>query len=125
MCKSNFDPVDDQAVLGMPLAIFLHKSVCNMQCVAFLVQGVLSELLRSLVRYKSNAALAGDSLHAGADHDHMDGDLARVCHSPPLLRPCSGRLRSAGSAQNSPMRSNSNTYGRLGSSSFRGGDGDL
>lgn len=80
---------------------------------------MLSELLRSLVHYKSNAALAGDSLHT--DHQHMDVDLARACHSPPLMRPSSGRLRSAGSAQGATiMRSSSNNYSRLGGSSFRG-----
>lgn len=87
------------------------------------LQGVLSELLRSLVHYKSNAALAGDSLHHGMDHQHMDMDLARACHSPPLLRPSSGqRLRSGGSAQGNSniLRSNSNNYSRLGSSSFKG-----
>jgi hypothetical protein len=89
------------------------------------LQGVLSELLRSLVHYKSNAALAGDSLHHGTDQQLMDVDLTRACHSPPLLRPSSGqRLRSGGSAQgNSTItRSSSNNNSRLGSSSFRGYD---
>jgi hypothetical protein len=99
------------------------SSCCSV--LVFDLQGVLSELLRSLVHYKSNAALAGDSLHHGMDQQHMDMDLARACHSPPLLRPSSGqRLRSGGSAQgNSPiLRSSSNNYSRLGSSSFRGHD---
>lgn len=92
------------------------------------VQGVLSELLRSLVHYKSNAALAADSMPAASDHQQqLDVGLVRTCHSPPLLRPSSGsRLHSAGSAQGGSVpRSSSNTYRRLGSSSFRGHDGDV
>lgn len=87
-----------------------------------LPQGVLSELLRSLVHYKSNAALAGDSSPAGTGHhQHTDMDLLRACHSPPLMRPSSGqRLRSAGSAQGATMlRSSSTNYSRLGSNSFK------
>jgi hypothetical protein len=91
-----------------------------------LLQGVLSELLRSLVHYKSNAALAGDSSPAGTGHhQHADMDLHRACHSPPLMRPSSGqRLRSAGSsAQGTTMiRSSSANYSRLGSNSFKGHD---
>lgn len=86
-----------------------------------LLQGVLSELLRSLVHYKSNAAMAGDSSPAGTWHQHTDMDLPRACHSPPLMRPTSGqRLRSAGSAQGATMlRSSSTNYSKLGSNSFK------
>jgi hypothetical protein len=104
----------------------LWASHSHYSLLLFNLQGVLSELLRSLVHYKSNAALAGDSLHHGTDQQLMDVDLTRACHSPPLLRPSSGqRLRSGGSAQgNSTITcsSSSNNYSRLGSSSFRGYD---
>lgn len=101
---------------------------------------MLSQLLASLVHYKSNAALhtggvGGDT--DGGQQQHLDAhDLARACVSPPLMQRASssgGRLRSAGQGQQAAggggvLRSNSNnTYSRLGSGSFRvqgdGGDG--
>jgi hypothetical protein len=91
------------------------------------LQGVLSELLRSLVHYKSHAALAGGGMAGGPEQQHMNMDHSRA-HSPPLLmRPSSGqqqRLYSAGSPQGSPfVHSSSNTNSRLGS--FRGHEADM